>query len=110
MILVVRIFQNAISLILMMTGIISRKSDNPHFAVLELSTKAVKLLYAYNEQEIMSSSTFDFNNFSRNGNKTETGKGLDDQNQMNMDYFRNCVLPVIQTMKRNMRKEHIGLL
>lgn len=84
--------------------------DNPHFAVLELSTKAVKLLYAYNEQEIMSSSTFDFNNFSRNGNKTETGKGLDDQNQMNMDYFRNRVLPVIQTMKRNMRKEHIDVV
>jgi superfamily I DNA and/or RNA helicase/predicted RNA-binding protein with RPS1 domain len=84
--------------------------NDPHFAVLELSTKAVKLLYAYNEHEIMSSSTFNFNNFSRNGNKTETGKGLDDQNQMNMDYFRSRVLPVIQTMKRNMKRERIDVV
>ena len=84
--------------------------NNPHFAVLELSTKAVKLLYAYNEHEIMSSSTFNFNNFSRNGNKTETGKGLDEQNLMNMDYFRSRVLPVIQTMKRNMKREHIDVV
>lgn len=84
--------------------------NNPHFAVLELSTKAVKLLYAYNEHEIMSSSTFNFNNFSRNGNKTETGKGLDEQNLMNMDYFRSRVLPVIQAMERNMRREHIDVV
>ena len=31
-------------------------------------------------------------------------------NDMNMDYFRNRVLPVIQTMKRNMRKEHIDVV
>ena len=84
--------------------------NNPHFAVLELSTKAVKLLYAYNEHEIMASSTFNFNNFSRNGNKTETGKGLDEQNLMNMDYFRSRVLPVIQAMERNMRREHIDVV
>lgn len=84
--------------------------NDPHFAVLELSTKAVKLLYAYNEHEILYSSAFNFNNFNRNGNKTETGKGLDDQNQMSMDYFRSRVLPVIKTMKRNMRKEHIDVV
>ena len=84
--------------------------NSPHFAVLELSTKAVKLLYAYNEHEIMASSTFNFNNFSRNGNKTETGKGLDEQNLMNMDYFRSRVLPVIQAMERNMRREHIDVV
>ena len=58
----------------------------------------------------MSSSTFDFNIFCPNAKKTETGKGLDDQNQMKMDYFRSQVLPVIKMMKHNMKKEHIDVV
>lgn len=84
--------------------------DNPHFAVLELSTKAVKLLYAHNEQSIITSKDFNFKNFVPDGRKTETGKGLDEQNVMNMDFFRARVLPVICNMKRVMMKEGIDVV
>ena len=84
--------------------------ENPHFAVLELSTKAVKLLYAHSEQTVMSSNIFDFKNFVPDGRKTETGKGLDDQNIMNMDFFRARVLPVICNMKRVMKREGIDVV
>lgn len=83
---------------------------NPHFAVLELSTKAVKLLYAHSEQSIISSAEFNFKNFVPDGRKTETGKGLDDQNVMNMEFFRARVLPVICNMKRVMKKEGIDVV
>ncbi|MBP7984202.1 MAG: AAA family ATPase [Bacteroidaceae bacterium] len=84
--------------------------DNPHFAVLELSTKAVKLLYAHSEQAVFSSSEFNFKNFVPDGRKTETGKGLDDQNVMDMDFFRARVLPVICNMKRVMKREGIDVV
>lgn len=84
--------------------------DNPHFAVLELSTKAVKLLYARSEQAVFSSSEFKFKNFVRDGKKTETGKGLDDQNVMNMDFFRARVLPVICNMKQVMKRKGIDVV
>ena len=84
--------------------------ENPYFAVLELSTKAVKLLYAHSEQTIISSNVFDFKNFVPDGRKTETGKGLDDQNVMNMDFFRARVLPVICNMKRVMKREGIDVV
>lgn len=84
--------------------------SNPHFAVMELSTKAVKLLFAYDEQSIISASKFEFNNFCREGNKTETGKGLDEQNIMNMEFFRARVLPVILNMKRKMLKHNIEVV
>ena len=35
---------------------------------------------------------------------------MDEQNLMNMDYFRSRVLPVIQAMERNMRREHIDVV
>lgn len=66
-------------------------------AVLELSTKAVKLLISDDETK-----KFDFDNFSphkggfRDAKKTETGNGLDKDNYMNMDYFKTRVLPVIK--------------
>lgn len=84
--------------------------DNPHMAVLELSTKSVKLLYAHDEQSILTSTSFDFKNFVPEGKITETGKGLDDQNVMNMDYFRARVMPVILNMKRTMIREGIDVV
>lgn len=84
--------------------------QNPHFAVLELSTKAVKLLIGQDEITIMTSTEFSFKNFIRDAAKTETGRGLDEQNIMNMDFFRGRVLPVIRKMKSKMRKEEVDVV
>lgn len=84
--------------------------DNPHFAVLELSTKAVKLLIGRDEETIRTATRFDFNNFIRDAAKPETGKGLDSQNVMNMEYFRGRVLPVIRRMKQKMCSEGVDVV
>lgn len=84
--------------------------ENPHFAVLELSTKAVKLLIGRDEETIRTAIRFDFNNFIRDAAKPETGKGLDSQNVMNMEYFRGRVLPVIRRMKQKMRSESVDVV
>lgn len=85
-------------------------TDNPHFAVLELSTKAVKLLIGRDEETIKTATQFDFNNFIRDAAKPETGKGLDNQNVMNMEYFRGRVLPVIRRMKQKMLSEGVDVV
>ena len=87
-----------------------RPVQNPHFAVLELSTKAVKLLIGIDENTIMTSAQFSFKNFIRDAAKTETGKGLDEQNIMNMDFFRGRVLPVIRRMKSKMHDEGVDVV
>ena len=73
-------------------------------AVIELSTKACKLLIG-NEPDIIKSNLFDFKMFLRDGIKTDTGRGLDKNNVMDMDYFKSNVLPTIkkhiQTAKQN---------
>jgi serine/threonine protein kinase len=77
-------------------------------AVLELSTKAVKLLIGNDQNEILNNlhnSRFDFRAFLREASKTDTGRGLDRNNMMDMDYFRNRVLPSIITYRR-MAVEH----
>lgn len=68
-------------------------------AVLELSTKAVKLLIGHSPNEIKNM-PFDFKMFFRESVKTDTGRGLDSKNIMDMNYFRERVLPVIQTYRR----------
>ena len=84
--------------------------DNPHFAVLELSTKAVKLLWGNDEDSIRQAQEFSFNNFFRDTSKTETGQGLNSENMMDMNYFSNRVLPVIRRMKNLMRNEGIDVV
>ena len=53
-------------------------------AVIELSTKACKLLIG-NDPDIIKSNLFDFKMFLRDGIKTDTGRGLDKNNVMDMD-------------------------
>lgn len=84
--------------------------DNPKIATLELSTKAVKLLIGKNQESIRTSAVFSFDNFLRNTDKTETGKGLNAQNEMDMRYFQRKVMPVIQKMKGIMRQEHVDVV
>lgn len=84
--------------------------DDPHFAILELSTKAVKLLYGYDEDVIKSAATFSFDNFARETVKTETGQGLNSENVMDMRYFSNRVMPVIRQMKQRMKAAEIDVV
>lgn len=66
----------------------NQSTNDSKTAVLELSTKAVKLLIGKDQDAIKSSSVFSFDNFLRNADKTETGKGLNAQNEMDMRYFQ----------------------
>ena len=83
---------------------------NPKIAVLELSTKAVKLLIGKNQNEIISMQNFNFDYFRREAQKTETGKGLDSQNLMDMQYFKNKVMPSIKRMKSILYEEGVNVL
>ena len=86
--------------------------NNPKIAVLELSTKAVKCLIG-KDQDVIRNATideFNFQNFIRNANKTETGKGLDSQNEMDMSYFERNVLPTIRNWKRVMQTENVDVV
>ena len=84
--------------------------DNPKIATLELSTKAVKLLIGKDQECIKTSSNFSFDNFLRNADKTETGKGLNAQNEMDMNYFNRKVIPSILKMKSIMQKENVDVV
>lgn len=86
--------------------------NNPKIAVLELSTKAVKCLIGKDQDLIRNASVdeFNFQNFLRNANKTETGKGLDSQNDMDMRYFERNVLPTIKNWKRVMLAEDVDVV
>ncbi len=82
---------------------ILRPTNQPQkIAVLELSTKAVKLLIGENPSLIKENiqKRFDFKCFFREASKTDTGRGLDINNRMDMDYFRNRVLPTIISYRR----------
>lgn len=83
---------------------ILRPTPNPQkIAVLELSTKAVKLLIGDNPElikENIQQTRFNFKCFFREASKTDTGRGLDRSNRMDMDYFRNRVLPTIISYRR----------
>lgn len=85
---------------------------NPKIAVLELSTKAVKCLIGKDQELIKNAKVdeFNFQNFIRNANKTETGKGLDAQNNMNLRYFERNVLPTIRNWKRVMMQENVDVV
>lgn len=85
---------------------------NPKIAVLELSTKAVKCLIGKDQELIRNANVdeFNFQNFIRNAYKTETGKGLDSQNNMNMCYFEKNVLPTIRNWKRVMMQENVDVV
>lgn len=62
--------------------------------VLELSTRAVKLLIGHDQEDIKVN-PFNFKQFYREAQKTNTGRGLNSANIMDMDYFRSNVLPWI---------------
>ncbi len=74
--------------------VLSNDTENGcKIAVLELSTKAVKLLIG-NKSWV--NAEFQFDLFSRSADLTNTGKGLDDNNHMNLTFFENSVAPSIE--------------
>lgn len=82
--------------------------DEKNFAVLELSTKAVKLLMG--NHEALKKNGFSFEYFTRNASKTETGNGLNQNNYMNMNYFDKFVMPQIEKMVRTAKEYNISIL
>lgn len=77
--------------------------------VIELSTKAVKLLIGNNPSEIKNQK-FDFKMFIRDGVKTNTGRGLNTKNVMDMDYFRQNVLSAIKKAVKRAKDEGVDCL
>lgn len=82
------------------------KGEN--IGVLELSTKAVKFLTA--DQQNVKTQGFNFDFFFRQAKKTETGRGLDENNIMDMNYFDDNVLPAIKQMLRHAKEKRIDIL
>lgn len=66
----------------------------PNIAVIELSTRAVKMLIGDLDQ--IRTKGFNFKSFKRQAKLTNTGKGLDAENNMDLVYFRKTVIPVIE--------------
>jgi serine/threonine protein kinase len=79
-----------------------------NIGILELSTKAVKFLTA--EQDKVKAQGFNFEYFFRQAKKTETGKGLDENNLMDMNYFNENVLPSIKQMLRHAKDRKVDIL
>jgi superfamily I DNA and/or RNA helicase len=84
------------------------KKENPKIAVLELSTKAVKLLIC--DQEKLLNDGFSFDIFLRDAKKTETGNGLDSNNKMDMNYFSSRVLPAIQRRVEIIKQNNVDVV
>lgn len=79
-----------------------------NIAVLELSTKAVKFLTG--DQNCIEENGFDFDYFFRSADKTETGMGLDTDNYMNLDFYKNKVLPYINKMLKLATEKQVDIL
>lgn len=92
-----------------METILKDTPEPTKIAVLELSTKAVKLLIGKDPEEIRTM-PFNFKMFERVTQKTNTGRGLDSKNMMDMGYFRNKVLPFIQTFRNKAIQEGVDRL
>ncbi len=84
------------------------KAQSENIGVLELSTKAVKFLTA--EQKSVLNTGFDFDFFYRQADKTETGRGLNENNTMDLDYFDRNVMPSIRKMLRFARERNVDTL
>jgi serine/threonine protein kinase len=88
--------------------ILRPNAKGSNIGILELSTKAVKFLTG--EQDKVKAQGFNFELFFRQAKKTETGKGLDENNLMDMTYFDENVLPSIKQMLRHARDRKVDIL
>ena len=84
----------------------SDNKKNPKRAVIELSTKAVKLLVNLNH-EIIDNGGFNFDEcFYRVSDRTETGMCLDEHNHMDISLFIQKVLPSIVKVVNVAKREY----
>ena len=96
--------------------ILNENSNNTDFAVLELSTKAVKLLIGPQKKLVNQSSftfrnnhdDFNFRHFYRTAEKPETGKGLNSNLVMDMNYFNRRVIRSIKKMMIEINRRDIS--
>ncbi|MGL4654577.1 MAG: protein kinase domain-containing protein [Sarcina sp.] len=80
--------------------------EKRNIAVLELSTKAVKLLVG-NVDKLLNEG-FSFEAFpERNGLLSDTGMGLNNKNEMDLDFFRSEILPKIKSHRKRMNYRHV---
>jgi len=82
---------------------------NDKFAVLELSTKAVKLLIGPDKRKFEETG-FNFKDFYRTTEFTGTGKYLDKHNNLNREKYINYVLPYIKKMLDIIKNKGINIV
>lgn len=87
------------------TWLTSKGKLLPKCAVIELSTKAVKLLVNLNPMATANNG-FNFNDFFRKSERTETGQMLSFDNTLNVQSFSERVLPVIHHYKYLAKEEY----
>ena len=95
--------------------ILNENSNNTDFAVLELSTKAVKLLIGPQKDLVEQSGftfrdnydNFNFRHFFRTAEKPEAGKGLNSKMVMDMNYFNRKVIISINKMMSEINKKEV---
>ncbi|MPQ45143.1 Ppx/GppA phosphatase family protein [Clostridium tarantellae] len=85
-----------------------RRKEEKNIAILELSTKAVKLLIG--DVERIKAQGFNFNLFYRNGILTNTGDGLNDDNYMDLDFFKKQVIPKINKYIEFMKTKNVHVV
>ncbi len=89
--------------------ILNPLTQEKKIGVLELSTKAVKLLIG--KDSVLKNNRFDFDFFPvRLGVRTNTGDLLNGKNVMDIQKFKNQVLPVIKSHIKLAKKEQVGKL
>ncbi len=96
--------------------ILDKNSNNEDFAVLELSTKAVKLLIGPQKRLMKNEGfkyrdnydNFNFRHFFRTAEKPETGKGLNSEMIMDMNYFNRKVIVSINRMLDEIKNRGIN--
>jgi len=79
-----------------------------NIGVLELSTKAVKFIKG--DQSSIKEFGFSFEYFFRIADKTETGMGLDTENNMDLDFYNEKVIPYIKKMLKFAKNNHVDIL
>jgi hypothetical protein len=85
-----------------------RNAKGTKIGVLELSTKAVKFLTA--DQGAVSREGFSFDKFYRKAEKTETGRGLNEHNFMDLGYYKDKVIPYIKKMLSEAVQKNVDVL
>lgn len=84
------------------------QATGTNIGILELSTKAVKFLTG--DQSAIQQNGFSFDYFFRLTDKTETGKGLDDDNFMNINFYIDNVIPFIKKMLKYAKDKRVDVL